>query len=335
MKRRLVCFCLLLLLIAAPIASATVDISSVDQSRLTYEEGVDYLAIMMAACADGSDAALLEGARAELQRNLKIESQGLDYAPTTFFTTYETAEEIAVAIANHLVAMEITTLEEQPLQFRIVSASKNIRNGPEAGYARVGAFTYGTVVTFLERAEDRWVRITDGETTGWSRDLFLAPYEGGRPAIVPTPEAVANNTVPAPEPPPTSGGGAASNRDDDLFWLALTIMHEAGSNWLSDEHQLMVGNVVINRMNSSHPSFAGANTIFAVVHQPGQYAWVGQGRNNIQISERAWANAQRLLNGERFLPANVVFQAEFIQGSGVHRTFHCPTLGSTTYFCYL
>jgi len=300
---------------------------------LTYEEDVDYLAIMMAACVDGSEAALLEGARAELQRNLKIESQGLDYRPTAFFTTYETAEEIAVAIAAHMITLEVTTIEDHPVQFRVVAASKNIRSGPEAEYDRVGAFTYGTVVTFLENGVEGWVRITDGEITGWSRDIFLAPYEGGRPTIIPTPAAVANNTVPPPpQAPGTSGGsGATSSQHDDLFWLALTIMHEAGSNWLSDEHQLMVGNVVLNRV--AHPDFP-ANTISGIIQQPGQYAFVGRGGwMSIHISDRAFNNAQRLLNGERFLPSNVVFQAEFSQGR-VHHTIFCPVLGSTTYFSY-
>jgi len=331
MKRRIVCFCLLLVLIATPIASATVDISSINLSRLTYEEGVDYLAIMLAACVDGSDEALLEGAKAELQRNLKIESQELDYASTAFFTTYETADEIAVAIAAHMIALEVTTVEDHPVQFRVVAASKNIRYGPEAEYERVGVFTYGTVVTFLENGVEGWVRITDGETTGWSRDIFLAPYEGGRPTIIPTPAAIANNTVPPPPQAPSVGGEAVSSHHDDLFWLALTIMHEAGSNWLSDEHQLMVGNVVLNRV--AHPEFP--NTISGVVQQRGQYAFVGKaGWMSIDISERAFANAQRLLNGERFLPPNVIFQAEFRQGSGTHHTIFCPTLGSTTFFGY-
>jgi len=306
---------------------------------LTYEEDVDYLAIMMAACVDGSETALLEGAKAELQRNLKIESLGLDYAPTAFFTTYETAEEIAMAIAAHMITLEVTTIEDHPVQFRVVAASKNIRYGPEAEYDRIGAFTYGTVVTFLENGVEGWVRITDGEVTGWSRDLFLAPYEGGRPTIIPTPAAVANNTVPPPPQAPSApgvsggeGGAVVSNSQDDLFWLALTIMHEAGSNWLSDEHQLMVGNVVLNRVASSR--FRGS-TISEVIHAPGQYAFIGKpGWMSIQISERAFANAQLLLNGHRVLPANVVFQAEFPQGSGTHHTIFCPTLGSTTFFGY-
>ena len=49
-------------------------------------------------------------------------------------------------------------------------------------------------------------------------------------------------------------------------------------------------------------------------------------------TEQAYKNAQRLLNGERFCPENVVFQANFKQGSGVYKAI--STSYSTTYFSY-
>jgi len=311
-----------------------------------------YLEAMFAAAAVGTEEALVAGAAAETRWNSKIEAEGLDLAPTAFFEGEDdTPEEIAIAIANYLIAAEITELNDAPVQYLIVASSKNLREGPDREYERVGSIANGTIVTTVGRAVDGWVLVTNGEYTGWASTIHLAPFDGtmapawmapvpepGEEATVITPGEV-GGAVAAPEGVPVSSGGSGVSGDvapapanptqDDLFWLALTIQHEAGSNWLSDEHQLLVGNVVLNRV--AHPQFP--NTIHGVVHQPGQYPWAG--RAPIAISDRAWANAQRLLNGERPAPANVVFQAQFPQGNGTFRTIHCSVLNTTTYFGYL
>jgi len=54
---------------------------------------------------------------------------------------------------------------------------------------------------------------------------------------------------------------------EELYLLAKIIYAEAGSDWLTDEHQRLVGSVLLNRVAS--PEFP--NTIREVVEQPGQY----------------------------------------------------------------
>jgi spore germination cell wall hydrolase CwlJ-like protein len=115
---------------------------------------------------------------------------------------------------------------------------------------------------------------------------------------------------------------------DDLFYLAAAVCREAGGE--SEEMQLLVANVIINRVNSSlYP-----NTIYDVLTQPGQYGTMSVDG----ISFPSWADntaktqcynvASRILNGERYCPENVLFQAEFKQGSGVYK--HIGNM----YFCY-
>jgi len=132
-------------------------------------------------------------------------------------------------------------------------------------------------------------------------------------------------------PPEIRNEAPIPHSQDDLMWLALAIHYEAGSNWLSDEHQLKVGNVVLNRV--AHHRFAGT-TIYEIVHQPGQYPWAVR-TSHVIPSERAIRNAQRLLDGERILPENVVFQAQFRQGSSCHSSIRCDVLRTTTYFCFI
>lgn len=116
--------------------------------------------------------------------------------------------------------------------------------------------------------------------------------------------------------------------EEDLYYLSHVIYAEAGSDCCTDEHQKLVGMVVLNRV--ADPRFP--NTIKEVVLQPGQYACVSNGSFYLEPSERAVQNAIAVFSGEVDCPANVIFQAEFPQGDGIYRI--CESSYSTTYFCY-
>lgn len=117
---------------------------------------------------------------------------------------------------------------------------------------------------------------------------------------------------------------------DELMLLSKIIYAEAGSEWLSDEWKMCVGEVVINRAESSE----FPNTIAEVLAQPGQYYGANSSYfNSLLPSYRCVVAAARLLNGERLMEASVVFQANFKQGSGTCQSYHDKYLGST-YFCY-
>jgi hypothetical protein len=117
---------------------------------------------------------------------------------------------------------------------------------------------------------------------------------------------------------------------NDLFLTAKIIAHEAGSFWLSDEHQKLVASVLINRVNS--PEFP--DTIYECVFQPRQYGGVrGQRFANLLPDERTVINALYILENGSIAPPSVVFQAEFRQGSGIYKTIPDKYL-DTTYFCF-
>ena len=117
---------------------------------------------------------------------------------------------------------------------------------------------------------------------------------------------------------------------EDLMLLSKIIYAEAGSEWLSDEWKMCVGEVVLNRVAS--PEFP--NTIKDVLEQPGQYYGANSRYfNSLLPSKRCVECAIRLLNGERLLEPSVVFQANFTQGGGTHKACYDKYLG-WTYFCY-
>lgn len=119
--------------------------------------------------------------------------------------------------------------------------------------------------------------------------------------------------------------------EEDLDLLARLITAEMGASWVSDEIQLYVGSVVLNRMQ--HPLFP--DTLYDVIYAKGQYSPTWTGAINNTPDERTIENARQLLEQGSVLPENVVFQANFPQGDGVYYEYYDEVLGTTTYFCYL
>ena len=114
--------------------------------------------------------------------------------------------------------------------------------------------------------------------------------------------------------------------DDELDLLARIIYAEAGG--MSDECQLLVGNVVLNRVADDR----FPDSIYGVIYQKGQYSPTWNGAIHKKPSDRAVENAKRLQSGERCCPAEVVWQSEFRQGNGVYKKI--TENGTTMWFCY-
>ena len=110
---------------------------------------------------------------------------------------------------------------------------------------------------------------------------------------------------------------------EDLETLALIIYQEAGGDDCSDETRLMVGTVVLNRVaDDRYP-----DTIADVATEYKQYGhlyWTGlkwpmraSKAEESHAVKRAYDCATQLLDGYRALPEDVIYQAEFIQGTEV------------------
>lgn len=184
------------------------------------------------------------------------------------------------------------------------------------------------------------ISINDGKNMNSKQPLEEIPIEcTATPAleemlvIEPEDEIIAYEEVAevvAEDQPDMFSAPQTQYSDSDLMLLAKVIYAEAGSEFLSDEWKMCVGEVVLNRVAS--PEFP--NTIPDVVYQPGQYYGAQSGYIASLIpSERCIEIAKRLLDGERIMEPSVVFQANFKQGSGVYKALYDNNLG-WTYFCY-
>ena len=118
---------------------------------------------------------------------------------------------------------------------------------------------------------------------------------------------------------------------EDLELLSKIIEAEAGMNWLDDYIRLCVGEVLLNRVESED----FPDTIVEVAYEEGQYHHVKYGLfDEIVPTMKSVRVALRLLNGDRVInDKDVVFQANFPQGSGIYEIIHDNLLGNT-YLCY-
>ena len=117
--------------------------------------------------------------------------------------------------------------------------------------------------------------------------------------------------------------------EKEAMALAKIVYSEARGG--SDEHQRDVASVVVNR---AMMNYGGNSTIIGVITAPGQY--VNSSRlASMNFDDKAYQNAIYVLENGPTLPSNVVYQANFKQGSGVHKTYYYEWLEYPyTYFCY-
>lgn len=109
-------------------------------------------------------------------------------------------------------------------------------------------------------------------------------------------------------------------------YLSKIIAHEAGADYCSDYTRFMVGVVVLKRVKS--PLFP--NTVKGVLLQPRQYMSQWEFDRTIP-NKKSKRTAKKLLKGGfkgvNAYPDNLVYHANFIQGSGVYR------VSNGIYFC--
>ena len=104
---------------------------------------------------------------------------------------------------------------------------------------------------------------------------------------------------------------------DDFYELSHVISAEAGNcTW---EMMAGVGYVVMNRVKAK----AWPNTIYEVVHQPGQYTCVDNGAFYAEPTAMACEVADYVLRNGSEYPENVVYQANSVLGDGEYTRESC------------
>lgn len=109
----------------------------------------------------------------------------------------------------------------------------------------------------------------------------------------------------------------------ELEAMAIVIYQEAGGDACSDETRIMVGNVVMNRVADERFPDTIEEVLLAK-RQYGRLHWTGlvwpeRASQSVEAHavERAYDCAKRVLEGERLLPDDVIWQSEHIQGTEI------------------
>ena len=105
--------------------------------------------------------------------------------------------------------------------------------------------------------------------------------------------------------------GLTTSQDDTIMLLAKLIYSEAGPNKLD---QLMAGSVVLNHVYSDE--FPEIHSLIDAIIAPRHYAcWPYMIKNRVPSAE-AIESAKQILSARFPVPANIIFQAAFRQGTG-------------------
>lgn len=110
----------------------------------------------------------------------------------------------------------------------------------------------------------------------------------------------------------------------DIDLLARTINAEAGSTVCTYEMRLFVGSVIANRVQSE----LFPDTLEGVIYQAGQFECVTNGMIYKEAIRESKEIAERIIKEGSALPADVLYFAEFTQGSGIYAKLQ------NLYFCY-
>lgn len=116
--------------------------------------------------------------------------------------------------------------------------------------------------------------------------------------------------------------------ENDLYLLSHLICGEVEG--CDRKMKTYVGSVVLNRVADSR----FPDDLYGVIYQnnPLQYTCTVDGNFEKEPGDETIDVAKYLLENGSQLPPNVIFQAEFVQGSGVYDMLLAPN-GVTMYFC--
>lgn len=166
------------------------------------------------------------------------------------------------------------------------------------------------------------------KTTSTVTACIFSPVIGDTEVIGTKASKLKKVDIPQPEP-------ELPYTEDELYWTARLINSEQGTEYPDERFtnmlQIYSGKVMLNRLEQN---IDGASNIYEEVHS---HAYDRSGPSWYkEITPRARSNAELLLSGADYweilgiekMPDNVIYQAEFTQGSGIWKKI------GNTYFCY-
>jgi len=270
-----------------------------------YDEDTDYVALIELALKDPLNNSFEQVKEYERLNNLKVDDLGLDISiKTNYFSGYNSWQELFMS-----GTMDSYFINKDYRYTVNYETKVNLRSGPSTSYEAVTKLHNDTFVNFLgafvNENGDIWYKvnvISKYDTIGYVHGDYVNDF--------------------------TSQYKVYDYTDEDVYWLAVAITMEGGCSWYPEYVRNYIGCVVLNRVESNkYP-----DNIYDVLHQKMQYPWAS--KSHKEPYEWCIRTAIDILNGNRLLPSNVIFQAEFKQGNHTYAEYYDDVLDSWFYFCY-
>ncbi len=243
---------------------------------------------------------------------------------------------------------EVKDLEKKAAYLNASSA--NFRKGPGLDYKIIEELKYGAKFTVVGKSGD-WFKVKYDGTYGFILAEFV---EYGAPPT-PTPKPTAKPTAtpkpaatPAPTAEPTkqpentgwsdSNSGVSSNdyfssgggfSADELLLIAQVVQLETKGNGV--EARAAVANVIYNRIVSSR----FPDSVSGVLFQKNQFTVVKNEdklRAVVPVSKTIEAVNQIFVNGDRFMPEDVLYFRSSSKGTSWNNRVYYATFGGNSFF---
>ena len=243
---------------------------------------------------------------------------------------------------------EVTDLEKKAAYLNAGSA--NFRKGPGLDYKIIDELKENAVFTVVGKSGD-WLKVKYDGTYGFILAEFVeygapptpTPKPTAKPTATPKPTKTPSPTVEPTKQPENTGGsesnsGVSSNdyfssgggfSADELLLVAQVVQEESKGSGV--EARAAVANVIYNRIASSR----FPDSVSGVLFQKNQFT-VARDEDKLRavvpVSKTIEAVNQIFVNGDRFMPEDVLYFRSSSKGTSWDKRVYYATYGGNSFF---
>lgn len=239
---------------------------------------------------------------------------------------------------------EVTDLEKKAAYLNAGSA--NFRKGPGLDYKIIEELKYGAKFTVVGKSGD-WLKVKYDGTYGFILAEFVeygapptpTPKQTVKPTETPKPTRSPSPTAEPTKQPESNANGVVNSNDyfssgggfsaDELLLVAQVVQEESKGSGV--EARAAVANVIYNRIASSR----FPDSVSGVIFQKNQFT-VARDEDKLRavvpVSKTIEAVNQIFVNGDRFMPEDVLYFRSSSKGTSWDKRVYYATFGGNSFF---
>ena len=276
--------------------------------------------------------------------------------PTPAPTAEPTAETTPMATPEPTKSPELTKTPTPTLKYEVTDLEKkaaylnagsaNFRKGPGLDYKIIDELKENAVFTVVGKSGD-WLKVKYDGTYGFILAEFVeygapptpAPKPTAKPTATPKPTKTPSPTVEPTKQPESNANGGVNSSDyfssgggfsaDELLLVAQVVQEESKGSGV--EARAAVANVIYNRIASSR----FPDSVSGVIFQKNQFT-VARDEDKLRavvpVSKTIEAVNQIFVNGDRFMPEDVLYFRSSSKGTSWNKRVYYATFGGNSFF---